>query len=311
LAKGENAMPIGGDALEFIDKKFYDLTIGIATLDVLYDGCRWAEGPVWFGDGQYLLWSDIPNNRMMRYVPGLGVSVFRTPSNYVNGNTRDREGRLISCSHGARAVLRTEADGTITTLVDSHDGKRLNSPNDVVVRSDGTVWFTDPPYGILSDYEGYKAPQEQAGCFVYCFDPADGSLRVVADDLAKPNGLAFSPDEAILYVSDTGQSHDPDWPAQIRAYDVNGNTLRNSRLFVEVDSGLPDGFRLDSEGNIWTSAGLGVNVYNPTGALLGRIKTGAKTSNVVFGGPRRNQLFITCSQYLMTTYVGATGLQRP
>lgn len=304
-------MAIGGEALEFIEKEFYDLTIGIATLDVLYDGCRWAEGPVWFGDGNFLVWSDIPNNRMLRWVPELGVTSFRMPSNYINGNTRDRQGRLISCSHGARAVLRTEWDGTVTTLVDSFEGRRLNSPNDVVVKSDGTIWFTDPPYGILSDYEGYKAEPEQAGCFVYRFDPSDGSLRVVADDLAKPNGLAFSPDERHLYISDTGQSHDPDWPAQIRIYDVDGAGLSKSRVFTIVDSGLPDGFRLDTSGNVWTSAGLGVNVYNPSGALLGRIRTGAKTSNVVFGGPRRNRLFITCNQYVMATYVAATGLQVP
>lgn len=304
-------MAIGGDALEYIDKKFYDLVIGIAALEVLYDGCRWAEGPVWFADGNFLVWSDIPNNRMLKWVPELGVTTFRTPSNYVNGNTRDRQGRLVSCSHGARAVLRTEPDGTVTTLVDRYQGKRLNSPNDVVVKSDGTIWFTDPPYGILSDYEGYKSNQEQDGCFVYRFDPADGSLAVVADDFAKPNGLAFSPDESILYVSDTGQSHDPDWPAHIRQFGVNGSKLTNPRVFADVDSGLPDGFRLDTQGNIWTSAGLGVNVYNPSGALLGRIKTGAKTSNVVFGGPRRNRLFITCSQYVMATYVSATGLQTP
>lgn len=304
-------MTIGGDALEYIDRKFHDLTLGNAPLDVLYDGCLWAEGPVWFGDGNFLVWSDIPNNRMLKWVPELGVTPFRTPSNFVNGNTRDRQGRLVSCSHGARAVLRTEWDGTVTTLVDSYKGKRLNSPNDVVVKSDGTIWFTDPSYGILSDYEGYKADQEQDGCFVYRFDPADGSLTVVADDFAKPNGLAFSPDESILYVSDTGQSHDPDWPAQIRQFSVNGAKLTNPKVFADIDSGLPDGFRLDTEGNIWTSAGLGVNVYNSAGALLGRIKTGAKTSNVVFGGPRRNRLFITCSQYLMTTYVSATGLQRP
>ena len=291
-------MTIGGDALEIIDRRFKDLTIGNAPLETLYDGCLWAEGPVWFADGNYLVWSDIPNNRMLKWVPELGVTPFRTPSNFVNGNTRDHQGRLISCSHGARAVLRTEPDGTITTLVDSYQGKRLNSPNDVVVKSDGTIWFTDPPYGILSDYEGYKSEQEQAGCYVYRFDPADGSLSVVADDFAKPNGLAFSPDESVLYVSDTGQSHDPDWPAQIRQFSVDG-------------SRLSDGFRLDTEGNIWTSAGLGVNVYDPAGTLLGRIKTGAKTSNVVFGGPRRNRLFITCSQYVMSTYVSARGLQRP
>ncbi|WEK04756.1 MAG: SMP-30/gluconolactonase/LRE family protein [Candidatus Devosia phytovorans] len=304
-------MAIGGDALEIIDNAFRDLTIGDAPLQVHFDQCLWAEGPVWFGDGQFLVWSDIPNNRMLKFVPELGVTPFRMPSNFVNGNTRDLEGRLVSCSHGARAVLRTEWDGTVTTLVDSHQGKRLNSPNDVVVKSDGTIWFTDPSYGILSDYEGYKADQEQDGCFVYRFDPADGSLTVVADDFAKPNGLAFSADETTLYVSDTGQSHDPDWPAQIRQFSVNGKTLTNPKVFADIDSGLSDGFRLDTEGNIWTSAGLGVNVYNASGALLGRIKTGAKTSNVTFGGPNRDQLFITSSQYLLSINVRAKGLQRP
>jgi gluconolactonase len=304
-------MALAGGALEVVDRKFYDLTISIAALETLYDQCRWAEGPVWFADTNCLVWSDIPNNRMLQWVPELGVTTFRSPSNFVNGNTRDRQGRLVSCSHGARAVLRTEPDGTVTTLVDRHDGKRLNSPNDVVVKSDGTIWFTDPSYGIISDYEGYKSDQEQDGCYVYRFDPADGSLRVVADDFAKPNGLAFSPDESLLYVSDTGQSHDPDWPAQIRQFSVSGASLTNPRVFADIDTGLPDGFRLDTEGNIWTSAGPCVNVYNPAGALLGRIRTGQSTSNVTFGGPRRNRLFITSSQYVYAIYVGATGLQRP
>ena len=299
------------DALEYIDLAFHGLVVGNAALEVLHDGCRWAEGPVWFGDGNFLVWSDIPNNRLLRFIPDLGVSTFRSPADFPNGNTRDREGRLITCSHGARAVLRTEVDGTITTLVDRYQGKRLNSPNDVVVKSDGTIWFTDPSYGILSDYEGYKSEQEQSGCHVYRFDPADGSLTVVADDFTKPNGLAFSPDESVLYVSDTGQSHDPGFSTPIRQFSVDGARLTHAKLFVEVDSGLPDGFRLDTDGNIWTSAGLGVNVYNPAGALLGRIRTGAKTSNVTFGGPRRNRLFITCTQYLMAIYVNATGLQRP
>ncbi|SEQ32979.1 gluconolactonase [Devosia sp. YR412] len=301
----------GGDAIEIIDKRFNALISAEARLEVLYDQCLWAEGPVWFGDTNVLVWSDIPNNRMLQYVPGLGVTPFRTPSNFVNGNARDRQGRLVSCSHGARAVLRTEWDGTVTTLVDRHRGKRLNSPNDVVVKSDGSIWFTDPPYGILSDYEGYKADQEQDGCYVYRFDPADGSLSVVADEFAKPNGLAFSADESILYVSDTGQSHDPNWPAQIRKFDVSGSRLTNPSVFVDVDSGLSDGFRLDSAGNVWSSAGLGVNVYDPKGTLLGRVKTGAKTSNVTFGGPDRSRLFITCSEYLMSVDVKAVGLQRP
>ncbi|HUH76291.1 MAG TPA: SMP-30/gluconolactonase/LRE family protein, partial [Devosia sp.] len=164
-------MTNNGEALEIIDPAFHGLVVGIAALEVLHEGCRWAEGPVWFGDGNFLVWSDIPNNRLLRFVPDLGVSTFRSPSNFINGNTRDREGRLISCSHGARAVLRTELDGTITTLVDRYQGKQLNSPNDVVVKSDGTIWFTDPSYGILSDYEGYKSEQEQSGCHVFRFDP--------------------------------------------------------------------------------------------------------------------------------------------
>lgn len=304
-------MAQGGAALEIIDRKFGAMTHGSAILEVLYDQCRWAEGPVWFGDGNYLVWSDIPNNRLLRWIPDVGVAPFRAPSNYINGNTRDREGRLVSCSHGARAVLRTELDGTITTLVDSYQGKRLNSPNDVVVKSDGTIWFTDPSYGILTDYEGYKSDQEQDGCYVYRFDPANGALTVVADDFAKPNGLAFSADESILYVSDTGGSHDPDVPAYIRKFAVNGDRLTNPDVFAHIDSGLPDGFRLDTDGNIWTSAGPNVNVYDPAGGLLGRIRTGQSTSNVTFGGARRNRLFITSSQYLMSIYVGATGLQRP
>ncbi|WIJ25710.1 SMP-30/gluconolactonase/LRE family protein [Devosia sp. RR2S18] len=299
------------EVLEYIDKSFYDLTVPIATLDILHDKCRWAEGPVWFGDTNLLVWSDIPNNRMLAWVPELGVTPFRTPANYVNGNTRDRQGRLISCSHGARAVLRTEWDGTVTTLVDSYAGKRLNSPNDVVVKSDGTIWFTDPTYGIISDYEGYKTEAEQAGSYVYRFDPADGSLMVVADDFVQPNGLAFSPDESVLYVAESGRSHNPDVPQHIRQFSVDGARLRNGSVFVDVDSGLPDGFRLDVDGNLWTSAGPCVNVYNTAGALLGRIKTGQATSNLTFGGARRNRLFITSSHYLMAIYVGTTGAQRP
>jgi gluconolactonase len=304
-------MAKGGAALEYFDDKFHDLTVADAVLETLYDGCSWAEGPVWFGDGNFLVWSDIPNNRMLKWVPGLGVTSFRSPSNFVNGNTRDRQGRLISCSHGARAVLRTEWGGSITTLVDRYRGKRLNSPNDVVVKSDGTIWFTDPPYGILSDHEGYKSDQEQEGCYVYRFDPADGSLVVVADDFEKPNGLAFSPDESVLYISDTGRSHDPDCPTHIRQFSVVGDRLTSPSVFADIEVGLPDGFRLDSEGNVWTSTGQGVDVFNPAGALLGRIHTGAKTANVVFGGAERNRLFITCSQYLMYIDVRAKGLQTP
>ena len=305
-------MAIVGDSLEYVDKHFYDLTVPIADLELIYDKCRWSEGPVWFADGGYLIWSDIPNNRLLRWIPDLGVSVFRTPANYLNGNTRDREGRLVSCSHGGRCVYRTEPDGTITTVADKYKGKRLNSPNDVVVKSDGTIWFTDPPYGILSDYEGYRSEQEQDGCYVYCFDPASGELKVVADDFKKPNGLAFSPDESILYIADTGRSHDPDFPAHIRMFDVSGkNNLKNGKVFTDIDDGLSDGFRVDVEGNVWSSAGHGVHCYNPSGALLGRIKTGKAVSNVTFGGPRRNTLFITCTERVYSIALGVAGVQRP
>lgn len=305
-------MAIVGDAYEYTDKKFYDLTVPTVDLELIFDKCRWSEGPVWFADGNYLVWSDIPNNRLLRWVPDLGVSVFRTPSNYINGNTRDREGRLVSCSHGARAVLRTEADGTITVLADSYKGKRLNSPNDVVVKSDGTIWFTDPTYGILSDYEGYKSDPEQDDRNVYRLDPADGSLTVVVDDFKMPNGLAFSPDESILYVAESGSSHDPDCPKHIRQFDVSGkNNLKNGSVFTVVEHGLPDGFRIDVEGNLWTSAGAGVNCYNKDGAMLGRIRTGQTVSNVTFGGPRRNQMFITATKSVYSVFLGVSGVQRP
>ncbi len=253
-------MALVGDDYEYLDKRFYDLTVPTAAVETLFDRCRWAEGPVWFGDGHFLVWSDIPNNRMLRWVPDLGVSVFRADANYSNGNTRDREGRLVTCEHGGRRVSRTEWDGRITVVADSYKGKKLNSPNDVVVKSDGTIWFTDPSYGIMSDYEGHKGDQEQEGCYVYRVDPQDGSIRVVVDDFVKPNGLAFSPDEKILYVADSGMSHDPEGPHHIRAFDVgdDGN-VSGGRVFAVTEIGLPDGFRVDTSGNLWTSAGPGIN----------------------------------------------------
>lgn len=305
-------MALVGDALEVIDKRFNDLTVPIADLELLYDGCRWSEGPVWFADGGFLVWSDIPNNRLLRWTPDQGVGVFRADSNYINGNTRDREGRLVSCSHGARAILRTEPDGTITTLADSFGGKRLNSPNDVVVKSDGSVWFTDPDYGILSDYEGYKAEREQDGNFVFRLDAATGDLSVVADDFVKPNGLCFSPDESILYVADSGLSHDPDGPHHIRAFSVgNDGTLSGGEVFAEIDPGVPDGFRADVEGNIWTSTRSGVLCLSPEAEPLGRINMPQMVSNLTFGGPRRNRLFITCTHEVYAIYVGTNGVQRP
>lgn len=301
-----------GDDYEYFDRRFRDLTVPIAAVEKLYTGCRWAEGPVWFADGGYLIWSDIPANRLLRWTPELGVDVYRQDSNYNNGNTRDRQGRLVSCQHGGRRVIRTEPDGSITVIADAYNGKPLNSPNDVVVKSDGTIWFTDPDYGILSNYEGYKADRQQTGCFVYRVSADLSEITVVADDFVKPNGLAFSPGEQILYIADSGVSHDPDGPHHIRAFDVGGDgQLSNSRVFAEISPGLPDGFRLDTEGNIWTSAADGVHCLAPDGTMLGKIKIPEVVANLTFGGPRRNRLFITATTSLYSVYVAATGVQSP
>ena len=301
-----------GDDFEHIDKRFRDLTVPIAAVEKLYDGCRWAEGPVWFADGGYLVWSDIPNNRLLRWTPEKGVDVFNADSNYTNGNTRDIQGRLVSCQHGGRRVIRTEPDGSTTVIADKYNGKPLNSPNDVVVKSDGSIWFTDPNYGIMSNYEGYKADMEQDGCFVYRVSADLSEITVVVDNFSKPNGLAFSPDEKILYVADSGVSHDPEAPHHIRAFDVSDDSqLSNSRVFAEISPGLPDGFRLDTEGNIWTSAADGVHCYAPDGTLLGKVKIPEVVANLTFGGPRKNRLFITGTTSLYAVFVAATGAQTP
>jgi len=298
---------------DVVDSRFAGMIQSTARLERLYEGCRWAEGPVWFGDRNALIWSDIPNERMLQWVDGVGVGVFRKASNFSNGNTRDREGRLVTCEHGRR-VTRTEHDGSITVIADSYKGKRLNSPNDAVVKSDGTIWFTDPDYGILSDYEGHKSPHEQDGCYVYRVDPArKNSIEPVITDLQKPNGIAFSLDESTLYVVDTGASHDPGCPRAIYSYPVKrgGKQVGRGSLFAEIDDGIYDGFRLDTDGNIWTSAGRGVNCYDPKGRLLGRIKVPEVVSNVAFGGPRRNRLFITATTSLYAVFVFANGAMRP
>jgi gluconolactonase len=277
------------------DPRFNKLYNGNAKLDLLFTGCKWAEGPAWFPAGRYLVWSDIPNNRMMRWDETDGsVSVFRQPSNNSNGNTVDRQGRLITCEHGGRRVSRTEFDGSITTIADSYKGKRLNSPNDAVVKSDGSIWFTDPSYGIDSDYEGNKAESEIGACNVYRVDPDTGAIDAVVTDMTRPNGLAFSLDEKTLYVADTGATHDPKVPAQIRAYAVKGNKTSGGKIVVrgKKGDGLYDGFRLDVEGRIWTSAADGVHCYAPDGKLLGKVLVPEAVANVCFGGNKHNVLFI-------------------
>jgi gluconolactonase len=284
--------------------------VGGPTLDQLFTGTQFGEGPVYFADTGTFIWSDIPGNRLLRWVEGAPVSVFRSPSNNTNGNTRDRQGRLLSCEHSGRRVSRTELDGSITVIADSYQGRKLNSPNDVVVKSDNSIWFTDPNYGISNDWEGTKAPQEQKGCYVYRVDGSTGEITLVVDDCEMPNGLAFSPDEKILYVSDTGFTERADGPHGIRAYDVvDGRKVRGGRDLATIDPGCSDGFRIDTEGFIWTSAGDGVHVLSPAGALLGRIKVPEYTTNLTFGGLRRNRLFMTGPTSLWSIVVNRQGCQ--
>ncbi|MEV0144378.1 MULTISPECIES: SMP-30/gluconolactonase/LRE family protein [unclassified Nonomuraea] len=272
-------------------------------LERLHRGARWTEGPVYFPAGRFLVWSDIPNDRMLRWDELTGaVGPFREPAGYTNGNTLDREGRLVSCEHGARRVTRTEHDGSITVLADRWRGKRLNSPNDVVVRSDGSVWFTDPPYGILSDYEGHRADQEIDGCHVYRIDPVTGEPRVVADDFARPNGLAFSPDESRVYIADTERDH-------VRVFDVDDDgSLSGGKVFAEhTGKGGFDGLRLDDAGRVWAAVGRAIHCYDPDGTLLGRMILPEAASNLVFGGLKRNRLFITATTSVYSILLSVRG----
>jgi gluconolactonase len=299
-----------GTGFEVIDPDFRSCLIGHARVERLWTGARWAEGPAWFAGGRYLVFSDIPNNRIMRFDECSGhVSEFRKPSNNSNGNTTDREGRLVTCEHLSRRVTRTEHDGSITVLASHYKGKRLNSPNDVVVKSDGSIWFTDPSYGIMADYEGKKAESEIGACHVYRIDPHSGDVAVVADDFVKPNGLAFSRDERLLYVADTGISHDAKGPKHIRALKVNadGKSLGTSSVFADCTAGLFDGFRVDIDGRIWTSAGDGVHCYTAGGVLIGKIRIPELVANVCFGGPMRNRLFICGCTSLYSAFLAING----
>lgn len=301
---------IEGAGFEVLDARFASLFAPHIRVERLWTGARWSEGPAWFAAGHYLVWSDIPNNRMMRWDETDGsVSVFRSPSNNSNGNTVDPQGRLVSCEHLTRRVTRTEHDGSITVLADRFDGRRLNSPNDVVVRSDGSIWFTDPIYGIATDYEGEMQDQEIEGCHVYRVDPGSGRVTRVTDDFVQPNGLAFGPDERHLFISDTGVSHTTDGPAHIRRFDVDDDLgLSGGTTFATCTSGVFDGFRLDTDGRIWTSASDGVHCYDPDGTLVGKILIPEIVGNLTFGGPRRNRLFICGNSSLYAVYVFATGL---
>ncbi|MFF9979826.1 SMP-30/gluconolactonase/LRE family protein [Streptomyces erythrochromogenes] len=291
---------------EILDERFKTgrCTNGDARLDRLYDDCRWAEGPLYLPAWRQLVWSDIPNDRMLRWDEATGaVSVFRSPAGHPNGNTLDREGRLISCEQGNRRVTRTEPDGSITVIADRFDGKRLNSPNDAVVRSDGSVWFSDPDFGITSDYEGHRAPGEIGACNLYRADPSTGEVRMVADGFLGPNGLVFSPDESELYAADTRAGH-------IRAFKVaEDGTLTGDRVFTTCP-GI-DNIRFDDEGRLWAAAmENGVHCYAADGTLIGRLRVPEPVSNIAFGGPKNNRLFITATTSLYSLVMSVTGLPR-
>ena len=299
-------------AVQVLDPSFAKYRVNLAAVERLATGFRWCEGPVWFGDGRYLLWSDIPNNRIMRWEEETGaVSVFRKPSNNANGNTRDRQGRLVTCEHDARRVTRTEYDGSITVILDRFEGKPLNSPNDVVVKSDDSIWFTDPPFGILGNYEGHVAEVELP-TNVYRVDGKTGKASVVSGEIKRPNGLCFSPDESRMYVVESGTI-----PRRIWVYDVvaDGTKLANGRVHIDAGpNGTPDGFRCDVDGNLWAGWGMGeghdgVMIFSPAGDPIGRIALPERCANLCFGGLRRNRLFMASSQSLYSLYVNTQGVK--
>jgi gluconolactonase len=290
-----------------LDQRFRRYIVGNTPIRRLHTGTLWAEGPAWNGAGRYLMWSDIPNNVQMRWIEDDGrVTLFRSPSGYSNGNTFDYEGRQLSCEHGNRRVVRYEPNGTVTVIAEKFQGKRFNSPNDIVVHPDGSIWFTDPIYGIRGNYEGFKSEQELKEA-VYRVDPKSGQIDKVTDDANEPNGICFSPDYKKLYVADTGTPHD------VRVYDVDGKSLRNGKVFIVMqmpgtnNPTIADGMRCDADGNVWAGARPGVQVIAPSGERIGMIRLPETCANVCFGGQRRNRLFMTASQSLYAVYVETVG----
>ncbi|HEX5230885.1 MAG TPA: SMP-30/gluconolactonase/LRE family protein [Bradyrhizobium sp.] len=299
------------DGFEIREARFAHYILANASLERLADGFRWVEGLVWMGDAGCLLFQDLPRDRTMRWIEDAGVSVYRTPSGYANGQTRDCQGRLISCSHRERCLFRTELDGSITRLVDRHGGRRLNSPNDVAVRSDGTIWFTDPLYGIQTDYEGGRQASEQPPA-LYRFDPGTGEINVAAGDFDGPNGLAFSPDERRLYVAETGDQTIDNPKQYIRAFDVDAaGLLSGGDIFHKIEPGYADGLCVDEDGNLWSSAADGVHCIDPDGRLLGKVLVPHRVSNLTFGGACRNRLFIGGSHTLYAIFLNRRGVLRP
>jgi len=294
---------------EILDERFRYLVSMAARVEQIYHGSVWAEGPAYFPLHRSVIWSDIPNNRLLRWDElSEQTFVYEHDSKFTNGNICDRNGRLVSSRQGAKDVVRREHDGSITVLADKFEGKRFNSPNDVVEKSDGSIWFTDPGYGIDSYFEGTKLESEIGGHHVYRVDPLSGDVTKVADDFRRPNGLAFSPDEKSLYIVDSGGIRYPDNRKHIRRFDVHENgTLSGGEVFAECTNGKFDGFRFDDEGRIWTSASDGVHVYADDGDLIGKVLVPEGVSNLTFGGPRRNRLFITATSSLYAVHVAARG----
>ena len=288
---------------EIFESNFKLMINDNSQLMTLYSGAEWSEGPVFIKNRNMVVWSDIPNDRMLSWTPNAGVEIFRSPSGYSNGNFLDLQGQLLTCEHGNRRISRTNKNGEVVTIVDNFNGKKLNSPNDLVVKSDGSIWFTDPPYGILSDKEGHKSDSELEGNFVFRYDPIVDKLTLISDDFDKPNGIAFSPDEKLLYIADSGN------PKNIRVFNVSedGESINKGRVFAEISPGVPDGFRVDTDGNVFTSASDGIQVFTPSGVMLGKILVPERTANCAFGGKNRETLFITASTSLYSIVMNVKG----